>query len=236
MTQMWRKVTRMLESSQKPEKRGAPVLLDDELPEFKARLIQIIKSLRTRSLPLLRQEFLPVINEIRVRNGRKPSDNLFKEHKWSDFVNHPKNKDILDLLDSFDANDQLSTACESNTESDVTQPQSESDSYGLFSPEEIAIHAAAQNQIEEVFSNSEEKGLYFPCPPNNCTSLFDGNQYQNWDQSIFEFVKQNEEIARSKSLYSHQVQASTIEEEEMMKDLGLFENYPSSPLPYELRF
>jgi len=178
MTQMWRKVKTMLKNHQKPERRGDPNLLDNELPEFKSRLIPIILGLPTRSFQLLRKRVLPVINDIRVRNGREPSYNGFGKHRWSNYVNDPDNRDVLELWNSLKRSrvsnnkDQSSTFIESTEDSDddenesgVVQLKGESEQYDLFTSEEMDMYRDLTqnmgfNPRSKVFNMTENEERY----------------------------------------------------------------------------
>jgi len=96
MTQMWKKIKGIItsKSANKSEKRGEPIILDDELPEFRAAVKAIIKTLKTKDFEAFRKKLLPIIKAIRTKGGRPFDANVFKKHKWSEFVNEEANADI----------------------------------------------------------------------------------------------------------------------------------------------
>jgi len=58
--------------------------------------------LKNKSFEGLRQRVLPVIEEIRIKGGRKFDPNVFKKHKWSKFINKPENADLLALWEPIE--------------------------------------------------------------------------------------------------------------------------------------
>jgi len=96
MNQMWKKIKNLVvkKSQGTSEKRGEPIILDHELPYFKKQVHAIIKTLRNKSFEAFRKKLLPVIEHIRTQGGRPFNANVFKKHKWSEFVNDPANADI----------------------------------------------------------------------------------------------------------------------------------------------
>jgi len=190
MTQMWRKVKTMLKNHQKPERRGDPNLLDNELEEFKSRLIPIIMGLPTRSFLLLRERVLVVINDIRVRNGREPTHNGFGKHRWSNYVNDPENRDVLELWNSLKRsrvsknNNQPSTFIESTEDSDdefgLVQTRDESEEYELYTFEEMGMyHDLTHNRefspCSKVFNMVGDEEKYYQ-NNNNGFGVFEQNE------------------------------------------------------------
>ncbi len=78
-------------------KGGNPVIYHDELPEFRIKIIKIIKGLPSKNFSNLREKVLDVIKDIRADNRRKMEDNVFGKHYWSVFKKDPENAEIKDL-------------------------------------------------------------------------------------------------------------------------------------------
>jgi len=90
-------------------KGGDPTLYDDELPEFKERLISIIRNRTSTSFKTLRPEVLPVINEIRARNGREMKNDVFSKHYWHEYLaKNPDIKELWEALPRSNANGKIS--------------------------------------------------------------------------------------------------------------------------------
>jgi len=78
-------------------KGGNPVLYHAELPDFRIKIIKIIKSLSSKNFSVLREKVLGVIKDLRADNKRKMEDNVFGKHYWSVFKKDPENAEIKDL-------------------------------------------------------------------------------------------------------------------------------------------
>jgi len=133
---------------------GEPIILDHELPYFKEQVKNIIKTLKNKKFEDFRKKLLPVIKQIRTQGGRSFDPNVFKKHKWSDFVNDPQNADIKAAWKKLK---RASNNADSDDEGEQFNSSESCDNTTMASSQDISpinsLESPPQGMIEVVIDN-----------------------------------------------------------------------------------
>ena len=98
-SQLRRNIGRWLKNEGATDRRGDPLIPQNELSKFKEIAIEIIRNMESRKLDDFRKEILPYLKKIREENGLKFADNMLQKHKWSKFLH--QHKDIKEVWDQL---------------------------------------------------------------------------------------------------------------------------------------
>jgi hypothetical protein len=156
-SQVKRNIARWLKSDGVPERRGDPLLPQNELPRFKEIAFAIIQRMESRNLEDFRKEILPHLKVIREQNNLKFNDNMLKKHKWSKFLQ--QNPDLRAMWERLPRtkpkkDSEGKTVQHSNVSpSNCSTFASFADKFVPFIPEAMTI---VENKIESGVQNEQD--------------------------------------------------------------------------------
>lgn len=157
---------------------GGGLVRDEELPEFKAvlkNIIQQLHTMRTRSFEYLRQQVIPVMEEIHKKSGiRKTKNNMFSKRFWHSFLHKEENEDLKTLWEGIPKKNAKKPSLAKDLES-------EDDS---------------QSELDLTFDASRKSSGYQEIP--ECDNLFVNGQQQNGEMlqldSPLPIIQQEQDI------------------------------------------